>query len=219
MQIITCRGTGRLHLRLPRRRRLVLMLFSALVLCSLGACFEVCLLGAAWARQSAQQSSSRSAQTSYDKWLDEEVPYIITDLEKAEFKRLTTDKERQEFIERFWEIRNPDPGSRENLFRKEYYRRLAYAKQHYGYLAARPRDDRARIYIEFGAPDRIEQPGKGRQPAPSQGANRVVERWTYRHIDGIGDNITVDFVDPRGLGEHLVVVDPLSLVDHTPSGG
>ena len=60
----------------------------------------------------------------YKRWLSDEVPYIITDPERASFKKLSTAEEREQFIEAFWERRNPNPGSPENEFKEEYYRRI-----------------------------------------------------------------------------------------------
>ncbi|MGH9430836.1 MAG: GWxTD domain-containing protein [Terriglobia bacterium] len=154
----------------------------------------------------------------YDKWVDEVVPYIITDSERSEFERLTTDQERQKFIDKFWEIRNPNPGSPQNAFKKEYYRRLAYAKQHFHYLVPGYRDDRARIYIQFGPPDRIELPAP-RSAASTAGAGPtpVEEQWVYQYMDGIGKNVIVQFTRSPGTHDYRVIVDPLTLIDHTPS--
>jgi hypothetical protein len=47
-------------------------------------------------------------------WVREEVPYIITDMERYAFKKLSTDDDREAFIQNFWERRNPDPGNPDN---------------------------------------------------------------------------------------------------------
>src|SRR5499426_1392345 len=65
------------------------------------------------------------------KWLDQDVVYIITDEEKASFKRLTTDDERYQFIESFWLRRDPSPDTIENETRDEHYRRIAYANERF----------------------------------------------------------------------------------------
>ncbi len=36
--------------------------------------------------------------------------YIITDEERRAFVQLQTNEEREQFIEQFWQRRNPDPG-------------------------------------------------------------------------------------------------------------
>src|SRR5579864_3381845 len=95
-------------------------------------------------RQAAAQKENESA---YKKWMTEEVPYIITDEEKKTFKNLSTDDEREQFIEGFWERRNPNPGAPENEFKEEYYRRIAYANEHYASGIPGWKTDRGRIYI------------------------------------------------------------------------
>ncbi len=71
-----------------------------------------------------QKALRNEMETPYKKWMSEEVPYIITDQERAAFKKLSTDDEREAFIENFWERRNPNPESPENEFKEEYCRRL-----------------------------------------------------------------------------------------------
>jgi len=89
----------------------------------------------------------------YRQWLTRDVAYIATDEEKAAFVKLTTDAERDQFIERFWEIRNPTPGSPSNPYKDEIYARIAYANEHF---SLRNKDgwasDRGRVYITLGKP-------------------------------------------------------------------
>jgi GWxTD domain-containing protein len=105
----------------------------------------------------------------YAKWLAEDVGYIITDAERAAFRRLTTDQQREQFIEQFWRDRDPTPGTAYNEFKVEHYRRISYAKERFGagQLAGRT-NPRGRIYIIYGPPDEIES-------HPSQ----KLERWRY----------------------------------------
>jgi GWxTD domain-containing protein len=67
----------------------------------------------------------------YKTWLDQDVRWIITDEEGKAFKSLTNDEERDQFIEQFWQRRNPNPDSPENEFRDEHYARIAYANEHF----------------------------------------------------------------------------------------
>jgi len=166
--------------------------------------------------------TSKRADETQDPWPDEEVPYIITEWERAEFKSLSSPQQREQFIQKFWDRRNPDPGSSTNKFRDEYYRRVAYVKQRFHYLDPTTKDDRSRIYIQFGPPAKIEFPQRrsghaGPGASKQNDASAPVERWTYLFIEGIGQNVDVDFVDPTGSGERQVVVDPVTLIDHTPS--
>lgn len=154
---------------------------------------------AAWPAQALQQTSAPASRQSaraetapYKKWLTEEVPYIITDEERTAFLKLETDEEREAFITAFWERRNPHPGSAENAFRVEYYRRLAYATRHFATTSGKAgwRTDRGRMYIMYGPPDEIDSHPAGK-PHP-------FEQWRYRHVDGVGDNVVLWFVDWKG---------------------
>ena len=150
----------------------------------------------------------------YKKWLQEEVPYIISDEERTAFLRLQTNEEREQFIESFWQRRNPDPDSVENSFKEEHYRRIAYANERFASGIPGWRTDRGRIYIIWGPPDEIEAHPTGGvydRPMEKGGGSTTTypfEDWRYRHMDGIGDNIIIEFVDTTGSGEYHMSMDP-----------
>jgi len=150
----------------------------------------------------------------YKRWLSDEVPYIITNEERAAFKKLSTDDEREAFIENFWERRNPNPGSPENEFKEEYYRRIAYANEHYASGIPGWKTDRGRIYIMYGPADEIDDhPSGGQYERPmSEGGGETstypFEDWRYRYIDGIGENVILEFVDTTMTGEYHLTMDP-----------
>ena len=166
-------------------------------------------------------------ETPYKKWLSEEVPYIITDPERAAFKKLTTDDERESFIESFWERRNPNPGSPENEYKEEYYRRIAYANEHYASGIPGWKTDRGRIYIMYGPADEVDShPSGGSYERPeSEGGGETstypFEQWRYRYIDGVGTNIILEFVDTTMTGEYHLTMDPgeKDALLHVPGAG
>ena len=161
-----------------------------------------------------QKAIQQESETPYRKWLSDEVPYIITDQERAAFKKLSTDDERESFIENFWERRNPNPGSPENEFKEEYYRRIAYANEHYASGIPGWKTDRGRIYIMYGPADEVDShPSGGQYERPdSEGGGTTstypFEQWRYRYIDGIGTNIILEFVDTTMTGEYHLTMDP-----------
>jgi len=65
-----------------------------------------------------EEKLRKELETPYRKWLNEDVAYIITDEERAAFKRLQTDEEREQFIEQFWLRRDPTPDTIETSSRK-----------------------------------------------------------------------------------------------------
>jgi GWxTD domain-containing protein len=77
-------------------------------------------------------NKSRNLPPVYRHWFEAEVPYIISSDERKNFLSLTTDAERDSFIESFWRVRNPEPGSETNTYKEEHYRRLAYANETFG---------------------------------------------------------------------------------------
>ncbi len=152
--------------------------------------------------------------TPYKKWLEEEVPYIISDEERTAFLQLQTNEEREQFIEAFWQRRDPTPDTVENEFKEEHYRRIAYANEHFSSGVPGWRTDRGRIYIMWGPPDELQSHTAGEtyvRPMDEGGGQTktyAYEDWRYRYMEGIGTNITIEFVDPSGTGEFHITMDP-----------
>ena len=165
-------------------------------------------------RKKQEEKLRKELETPYKKWLNEDVVYIITDEEKAAFKRLSTDDERQQFIEQFWLRRDPTPDTEENEFKEEHYRRIAYANEHYASGIPGWKTDRGRIYVVYGPPDEIEShPSGGTYERPFEEGGGTTstypfEQWRYRYIDGIGNNIVIEFVDTTMSGEYHMTMDP-----------
>lgn len=160
------------------------------------------------------QRAQAAAATPYTKWLHEDVAYIITDQERATFKSLENDAQREAFIQEFWQKRDPTPGTPENEFKNEQYRRIAYANEHFASSIPGWKTDRGRIYITYGPPDEIEDHSSGgfyQRPAVEGGGETSTypfQQWRYRHIDGVGDNIIIEFVDPTYTHEYRMTSDP-----------
>jgi len=188
---------------------------------------------AAWPLKPAQQpavapqAEAEPAETSpYDRWLDQEVPYIITNQERAAFKELATDEERNMFITQFWERRNPHPGSPENEFKEQHHRRIAYANQHFASNSAPGwKTDRGRIYIVYGPPDEIDDhPSGSIYRAPMSESGKVVlhpfQVWRYAHFrfpQGVG-SLTLRFVDESSSGDYHMTMDLGGGASESPSG-
>jgi GWxTD domain-containing protein len=160
-------------------------------------------------------------------WLLNEVPDIITEAERRAFLELGTEEEREQFKEIFWRDRNPDPESPVNPVREEHYRRLAYADEHFASGIPGRKADRGRIYIIWGPPDEIDShPTGGTYDRPiEQGGGSTStypwETWRYRHLEGIGENIEIEFVDTTGSGEYRLTLDPCEKdsLAHVPGAG
>jgi GWxTD domain-containing protein len=163
----------------------------------------------------------------YKKWLDEDVRWIITDEEEKAFKSLANDEERDQFIEQFWLRRNPNPDSQDNEFRDEHYARIAYANEHFA--AGKPgwMTDRGHIWIAYGKPDSIDShPSGGSYDRPMEegGGNTSTfpfEVWHYRYLEGVGDNIDIEFVDTCMCGDYHATIDrsEKDALKHVPGAG
>ncbi len=115
----------------------------------------------------------------YKKWLDQDVIYIITDDERKAFLTLTTDQERESFIESFWAIRNPLHGSDRNPYKEEHYARIEYANKNFGHESTTPgwMTDMGRAYILFGMPT-------SRHPFVGYSQIYPMELWFYQNNTG-----------------------------------
>ncbi|WP_446741729.1 GWxTD domain-containing protein [Silvibacterium acidisoli] len=174
-----------------------------------------------------QKELKQELHGTYKKWVDEDVHWIITDQELKAFKSLSNDEERDAFIEQFWQRRNPSPDSPENEFREEHYRRIAYANEHFA--AGKPgwKTDRGHIYISFGKPDSIDShPSGGTYDRPieeggGQTSTFPFEVWHYRYLEGIGDNIDIEFVDTCMCGDYHMTIDrsEKDALLHVPGAG
>jgi GWxTD domain-containing protein len=168
-----------------------------------------------------------NASKALQHWLDEDVAYIITPEERKAFKGLKTDEERESFIESFWLRRDPTPDTIDNEYRDEHYERIAYANEHYASGIPGWKTDRGRIYIMYGKPDEIEShPSGGTYDRPiEQGGGTTstfpFEIWRYRYIEGIGNEVLLEFVDPSMSGEYHMTIDPSEkdALLHVPGAG
>jgi GWxTD domain-containing protein len=161
----------------------------------------------------ARKALRQELKGAYKTWLEQDVAYIISDDERKAFKNLSNDEEREAFIENFWLRRNPNPDSPDNEYREEHYRRIAYANEHYA--AGKPgwKTDRGRIYIMWGKPDSIDShPSGGAYQRPmeeggGQTSTFPFETWHYRYLEGVGDNIDLEFVDTCMCGDYHFTID------------
>lgn len=149
------------------------------------------------------QQTNQNADDKWQKWLNEDVVYIISAQERTDFQKLTTDGEREQFVVQFWTRRDPTPDTPENEFKVEHYRRIAYANDHYEGSVPGWKTDRGRIYIVYGPPDEIDShPLGGTYTRPtSEGGGSAetypFEDWRYRHVAGIG-SLDIEFVNTDG---------------------
>ena len=164
-------------------------------------------------KTAASNQVDQGPQTSWRKWLNEDVVYIISDDERSAFERLKTDEERQRFVDQFWLRRDPTVSTPENEFKEEHYRRIAYANDHWGQTQAGWKTDRGRIYIRYGPPDEIDSHRSGgiyNRPSSDGGGAAMTypfEDWLYSHFEGVG-RLSIEFVDSTQSGELRMSLNP-----------
>jgi GWxTD domain-containing protein len=174
------------------------------------------IAGIARAQASQSQASENSAastgpKNAYRQWIDQDVRWIISDEERAAYLQLPDNTERDQFINQFWERRNPTPGSAINKFRQEHYRRIAYANVHFAAGGPGWMSDRGRIYIVNGPPDSIDS-----HPSVGLGESKPFEVWHYNSIRENGPAVQTH----SGLQQQVIVrkdVD-LKFVDQCSCG-
>ncbi len=169
----------------------------------------------------------KELDSAYRQWLTEDVTYIISPDERNAFLQLDTNEEREQFIEQFWLRRSSNPDLPENDFKEEHYRRIAYANEHYASGIPGWKTDRGRMYIMWGPADEVESHPTGGtydRPMEEGGGSTTTypwETWRWRYLEGIGENIILEFVDPSGSGEYHLTMDPSEkdALLHVPGAG
>jgi GWxTD domain-containing protein len=179
--------------------------------------------------QKKQQKKNLNIELSktYKKWLNEDVVWIITDEERAAFKQLSNDEERDNFIEAFWQRRDPTPDTEENEYKEEHYRRIAYSNEHFAAGIPGWKSDRGRIYIMYGPADEIDShPSGGTYERPmEEGGGETstfpFEDWRYRYLEGIGQEVIIEFVDTCMCGDYHMTLDrsEKDALLYTPNAG
>src|SRR5258706_1292789 len=178
-------------------------------------------------QQRQRQDLARELNNTFHAWIDADVAYIITDEERAAWKGLGTAEEREQFIEMFWRRRDPTPDTEENEYKEEHYRRIAYANEHFPSGIPGWKTDRGRIYIMYGKADEVESHPSGgtyERPMEEGGGSTSTfpfETWRYRYLEGIGQEVIIEFVDTCMCGDYHMTIDrsEKDALLMTPNGG
>jgi GWxTD domain-containing protein len=174
-----------------------------------------------------ERSLKQELRGPYKKWLDEDVAWIITDEERQAFRQLSNDEERDQFIEAFWQRRDPTPDTEENEYKEEHYQRIAYANEHFAAGIPGWKSDRGRIYIMYGKADEVESHPSGgtyERPMDEGGGSTSTypfEQWRYRYLEGIGQEVIIEFVDTCMCGDYHMTMDrsEKDALLYTPNAG
>jgi GWxTD domain-containing protein len=135
-------------------------------------------------------------------WLNEDAIYLISPEERCAFLHLSSDVEREQFIEQFWYRRSVDPDSPDDNFRLEHYHRIATANEKYkeqfpeGGELEGWKSDRGRIYVLFGAPDSVRphsRTGSGDPLVVQPEADCPSEIWHYQNLEASPESEEIEF--------------------------
>ena len=186
-------------------RVLFYLYFFLLILCGVSPGFG---------QNDGSRAKNEESVDYFEKWLREDAIYIITDEERTVYEKLVAEEEKERFIEQFWSRRDPDPRTSENEFKTEHYRRIAFANERFSSGYPGWKSDRGKIYILHGPPAEIESHASGEnyhRPMTEGGGSTAVypfEIWRYRHIEGLGNDIILEFVDSTLSGQYRLAVNP-----------
>jgi GWxTD domain-containing protein len=179
------------------------------------------------AQKDKARRTLKELDSQYKQWLNEDVVYIISPDERNAFLQLDTNEEREQFIEQFWLRRSTNPDLPDNDFKEEHYRRIAYANEHFASGIPGWKTDRGRLYIMWGPADEVDSHPMGGtwdRPMEDGGGSTTTypwETWRWRYLEGIGENVEIEFVDTTGSGEYHMTMDPSEkdALLHVPGAG
>lgn len=116
----------------------------------------------------------------------EVVAPLLSDKERAAFLGLPRDYQRDAFIRRFWEVRDPFPKTPRNEFREGWEERAKIARERFGNLT----EDRALMLLWNGPPGNVVR-GQCEVLLP-------LEIWSYEGTDRLKGSFSLVFVSPQG---------------------
>jgi VWFA-related protein len=133
----------------------------------------------------AQELAPRDLSPKYTAWL-EEVAILMTPKEREAFLALGKDYQRDAFMRRFWEVRDPFPQTPVNELKERWEPRAQLAREKFGSLT----DDRARMILFNGEPTEVFQ--------ARCDVMLPVELWSYPGTERIRGSFTLAFVSRSG---------------------
>lgn len=151
----------------------------------------ILLAGAVTAAPALSQKTPKAGeipenlQARHRKFLEEVAPLIRAE-EREVFLSLAKDYQRDAFIRRFWEVRDPHPQTARNEFRERWEERLGLARERFGGVD----EDRARMLLWNGPPKATFQ--------AQCDALLPLEVWSYDGTDRLKGSFTLIFVSPQG---------------------
>ncbi len=117
-----------------------------------------------------------------DKAIDQ-ARYLAARSELKKMRAPKTKEERRDLLLKFWEKRDPTPGTPRNELMDEYYRRVAYSNNNFRSYQAGWESDLGMVYIIYGPPDDIERHPFDAQRKPYQIWRYYDKGWKFVFVD------------------------------------
>ncbi len=138
-----------------------------------------------------------SSFASLDEAIDA-LSYIAGKDEIEKIKKTPGDQKHVAYL-KFWEKRDPTPGTSDNEYRNEYYNRIKVANEtFFGYRKPGWKTDMGWVYVKLGPADSIERNAFNQNFAHLQGRTvKSYEIWNYYRFSR-----NFLFVDENGFGEY-----------------
>ncbi len=135
------------------------------------------------------------------------LPFVISDIDKAiqqciyiaspsEMHYMEDGKDKTEKIKRFlefWKKKDPSPNNEENEIFDEYFRRVAYANEHFSSYIEGWKSDRGMVFIMLGPPNNVDR-------HPFEYDSKPYEIWEYYNL-----NRSFVFLDQTGFGDYRLI--------------
>ncbi len=139
--------------------------------------------------RATQKKLTAALSEDYRAWFDE-ATILLTDEEKAAFLTLEKDYQRDAFIKRFWQVRDPYPETAKNEFKDRWQATVEQARASFGGLA----DDRSRLMLLNGPPD-------GRITSRCTTVLWPLEVWFYGRGNRLREEFVLVFYQRWGAGK------------------
>lgn len=130
-------------------------------------------------------------------YMFETAAYIASEHEKTQWNKLKDYDAKKSFLLEFWNRRDNDGNPAINLFKRDYYDRVAYANKNYGNLSRKEgwKSDRGRVYITYGEPGEIER-------FQNEAYTKPYEIWQYYDLEG---GVIFLFVDEQSMNIYRLI--------------
>lgn len=153
----------------------------------------------------SQKVNEKDLALRYQEWL-KLTKYIIHEKEREVFMQLTNDRDRDIFMETFWNQRDPTPGTPRNEYKEEILERFQYVNKFFKRGTSREgwMTDMGKIYMILGPPI-------SKDDYPASKGIYPCDVWSYYGDiqKGLPPHFSLVFFQRGGSGEYKLY-DPVS---------